>query len=288
MKCYLCPRKCGIERAGAVGFCGAKALKVGCVMKHFWEEPIISGTRGSGAIFFSHCNMKCCFCQNYQISHEGVGEEISVTRLSQIFKKLEEEGAENINLVTGTHYAEEIIAALEIYRPNIPIVWNSSGYEEPETIERLSPYIDIFIPDLKYYDSDISQKYSSAADYFEKASTIVKTMRACQPQDIIENGLMKKGVIIRHMILPTHIENSKKVLSWAAENLGTETYISLMCQYFPCYKADFPIDRPITPLEYKIVLKHAQKLGFKNGFIQEEGSASPKYVPEFKNKLDFY
>lgn len=287
MKCYLCPRKCGIDRDEAAGFCGAKSLKVGCVMKHFWEEPIISGTKGSGAIFFSHCNMKCCFCQNYRISHEGVGEEISIVRLSQIFKKLEEEGVENINLVTGTHYAEEIIAALKLYRPLVPIVWNSSGYEEPETIARLAPYIDIFVPDLKYCSSDIAQKYSSAADYFEKASTAIKAMRACQPQDVIENGLMKKGLIVRHMILPTHIEDSKKALSWLAENMGTDTYISIMCQYFPCYKADAPIDRTLSPLEYKIVLSHARKLGFKNGFVQETGSASAEYVPEFKNKIDY-
>ena len=277
-----------MDRATSTGFCGAKTLKVGCVMKHFWEEPIISGINGSGAIFFSHCNMKCCFCQNYQISHEGIGEEITVKRLAGIFKKLEEEGAHNINLVTGSHYTEEIIAALKIYRPRIPIVWNSSGYEEVKTIKRLAPYVDIFVPDLKYFGSDIALKYSSAKDYFDKTTAAIKQMRKNQPEDIIENGLMKKGLIIRHMPLPTHVEDSKKVLDWIAENLGNKTFISLMCQYFPCYKSSSPIDRPLLPLEYKIVLSHANKLGFENGFVQEESSASAKYVPDFKNKLDLY
>lgn len=287
MKCNLCPRKCGIDRTKTAGFCGAKSLKVASVMKHFWEEPIISGTKGSGAIFFSHCNMKCSFCQNYQISHEGLGEEITVQKLADIFKKLEAEGVHNINLVTPSHYVNEIIEALSIYKPNIPIVWNSSGYEEVETIYRLKGIVDIFIPDFKYVDSDLSAKLSSAPDYFEKASVAIKAMRDCQPNDVIENGLMKKGIIIRHMILPSFIKDSQRVLEWINENLGNRTYISLMNQYFPCYKATSPIDRKLKPLEYKIVLAKARKLGFTNGFIQDESSASAKFVPKFTNKLDY-
>lgn len=250
-------------------------------MLHKWEEPIISGTNGSGAIFFSHCNMKCIFCQNYKISHEGKGKTISIKELVDILKSLEKSGAHNINLVTPTHYTNEIIAALKIYKPSIPIVWNSSGYEDEDSIARLAPYVDIYLADLKYFSSELSQKYSAAPNYFECATRAIIQMRANQPKDIIENGLMKKGLIIRHMILPTHQKDSIALLDWIAQNLGKHTYLSIMNQYTPYYHACTPVDRKLTPLEYKIVVAHARKLGFKNGFIQDEESASCEFIPDF-------
>lgn len=281
MNCNICPRKCNVDRSSVCGYCGAKSLKVAKVMLHKWEEPIISGTNGSGAIFFSHCNMKCIFCQNYKISHEGRGKTISINELVEIFKSLEEQGAHNINLVTPTHYTDEIIAALKIYKPSIPIVWNSSGYEDEATIARLAPYVDIYLADLKYFSPQLSQKYSAAPNYFECATKAIKQMRANQPNDIIENGLMKKGLIIRHMILPTHQKDSIALLDWIFDNLGNDTYLSIMNQYTPCYRACPPVDRKLTPLEYKVVVAHAIKLGFKNGFIQDEESASCEFIPDF-------
>lgn len=281
MKCNICPRKCNVDRTSVCGYCGAKSLKVAKVMLHKWEEPIISGTNGSGAIFFSHCNMKCIFCQNYKISHEGRGKTISINELVDIFKSLEAQGAHNINLVTPTHYTDEIIAALKIYKPSIPVVWNSSGYEDEKTIARLAPYVDIYLADLKYFSTSLSQKYSAAPNYFDCATKAILQMRKNQPKDIIENGLMKKGLIIRHMILPTHQKDSISLLDWIKQNLGNETFVSLMNQYTPYYHACAPVDRQLTPLEYKVVVSQARKLGFKNGFIQDRSSASQEFIPDF-------
>lgn len=281
MKCNLCPRHCGVDRSLKGGFCGAQNLRVAKVMKHFWEEPIISGTNGSGAIFFSHCSLKCCFCQNYEISHLGKGEDISVQKLAEIFKELENSGVHNINLVSPTHYTNEIIEALKIYKPNIPIVWNTNSYEEVETIKKLKDYVDIYLADLKVCSKEISSELLGAPNYFERASQAILEMRKNQPVDVIENGIMKKGIIVRHLVMPTYQDDSLKILDWINENLGNETYISLMSQYTPCYKAKFPIDRKLKPLEYKIVLKKCEKLGFCNGFTQEFSSASTNYIPKF-------
>lgn len=281
MKCNLCPRECGVDRNKTFGFCGAKNLKIAKVMKHFWEEPIISGTKGSGAIFFSHCSLKCCFCQNYEISHLGKGENISVEQLVNIFKNLENEGVHNINLVSPSHYTNEIISALKIYKPKIPIVWNSNGYEKVETIKKLKKYVDIYLVDLKFMSSELSQKYVKAKDYFENASKAILQMRENQKKDIVKNNIMQKGVIVRHLVMPTCFEDSKNILNWINNNLGNKTYISLMCQYIPCYQAEFPINRKLKPIEYKIVLKECEKLGFFNGFTQEFESASTNYIPKF-------
>lgn len=281
MKCNLCPRNCGADRNKNVGFCGAKNLKVAKTMLHFWEEPIISGINGSGAIFFSHCSLKCSFCQNYELSHLGKGEEISVQKLTEIFKELQDLGANNINLVSPTHYTNEIIEALEIFRPNIPIIWNTNGYENVETIKKLKNYVDIYLTDLKFVSSELSERFLNAKDYFKMASKAILQMRENQPEDNLENGLMKKGVIVRHLVMPTCQNDSLKVLNWINNNLGNQTFISLMSQYTPCYKAEFLIDRPLKPLEYKIVLKECEKLGFCNGFTQEFESASKKYIPKF-------
>ena len=283
-RCYICPRQCGVDRNINRGFCGANnKIKIDKVILHKWEEPVISDGNGSGAIFFSNCSLKCVFCQNYKISHNGAGEEISALQLANIFKNLENQGANNINLVSPTHYTKQIIQALNIYKPKIPIVWNTSGYEKVETIRMLKGYVDIFLTDLKYVDENISLKYSGAKDYFKYCSSAIIQMRENQPKDIIENGLMKKGMIVRHLVLPSNVEDSKRVLDFIAKELSNKTMISLMSQYIPCYKANNfkEINRTLKPLEYKIVVNYANKLGFSNGFVQELTSADSKYTPKF-------
>jgi putative pyruvate formate lyase activating enzyme len=210
-------------------------------MLHFFEEPPISGigenANGSGTIFFSSCTLKCIYCQNFEISTSCDGKEITVNTLADLFKQLEAAGANNINLVTPTHYTKQIIEALDIYKPTIPIVWNTSGYEKPETIDLLKGYVDIFLTDIKYYSSELSNKLSFAKNYFENCSKSILKMRENQPEDIFENGLMKKGIIIRHLVLPNNTDDSKAVLNWIYDNLGTSTYISLMSQYVPMANA---------------------------------------------------
>lgn len=255
-------------------------------MLHQWEEPIISVGKGSGAIFFSHCSLKCLYCQNHEISHEGFGNEISIEKLTEIFKNLENEGACNINLVSPSHYANEIIEALKIYRPNIPIVWNTSGYEEVSTIQKIKDYVDVYLTDLKYVSSAFSKEFSGAANYFEKAANAILEMRKNQPKDVIENGLMRRGLIVRHMVLPTCAKDSISVLNWIYENLGKDTYVSLMSQYTPCYNAKKHqiLKRKLKPVEYKYVLNHAVSLGLKNGFYQDFSSAQTCFIPNFKNE----
>lgn len=282
MICNNCPRGC-IVGGGNLGFCSAPSLKVSMVMRHMWEEPIISGSNGSGCIFFSSCNLKCCFCQNSDISFTSTGKEIATNDLIEIFKLLEKSDVHNINLVSPTHFSDKIIEALKLYKPSIPIVWNSNGYENAETIKQLKDLVDIYLVDFKYYDNTLALKYSNVNNYFEKASLAINQMRVNEPQDIIENGLMKKGVIIRHLILPTHIEDSKKVLDYILASLGKKTYISLMSQYLPLFNAKNhkEINRTLKPIEYKIVLNHMQKLGFENGFSQFPSSADKSFIPPF-------
>lgn len=287
MKCNLCPRRCNIERSSKLGFCGqTEKLRISKVMLHHYEEPIISGeekAKGSGAIFFTGCNLKCVFCQNNPISHKNKGKNISVKKLVKIFKKLEKKGAYNINLVTPSHFTNQIIEALNIYKPTIPVVWNSSGYEEKETIIKLKDYVDIYLVDLKYMDNNLALQYSRAKDYVEKATSSILQMKQNQPKDIIENGLMKKGVIIRHLILPTCTSDSVKCLEFINQNLGSDSIVSLMSQYEPRYDATkcSEINRKITPLEYKRVVNYALKLNMKNCFVQDLSSANSKYTPKF-------
>lgn len=287
MLCNLCPRKCNVDRKNKRGFCGqTENLRISKVMMHHYEEPIISGNltdKGSGAIFFTGCNLKCVFCQNEPISHNNKGKNISVKKLVKIFKKLEKKGAYNINLVTPTHFTNQIIQALKIYKPKIPVVWNSSGYESKIEIERLKDYVDIYLVDLKYMNNELSARYSRANDYVEKATSSILQMRQNQPTDIIENGLMQKGVIIRHLILPTHTNDSVECLKFIYKNLGKDSIVSIMSQFEPMYQAkNYPeINRRITPLEYKRVVSYAQKLEMKNCFIQDLSSANSKYTPKF-------
>ena len=292
--CNICPRGCKVNRENQTGFCkGTNKVKISKVMLHYYEEPPISGEEsdgvkpnGSGAIFFSNCTLKCCYCQNSEISAGGEGKDIDTNSLANLFKQLEDAGAYNINLVTPTHYTKEIIEALNIYRPKIPIVWNTSGYEKPETIKLLKDYVDIYLSDFKYFDSNLSKKYSLAENYPETCKMATIEMRKNQPEDIFENGLMKKGIIIRHLVLPTHFNDSIKIIDWINENLGNKTYFSLMAQYVPMAKAkDFPeINRKIKPLEYKIVTNHLNELGFTNVFVQDFESAETIYTPDFSDK----
>ncbi len=288
--CTSCPRHCKTNRVSNVGFCEAKnECIVAKVMLHHWEEPVISGdenSAGSGAIFFSHCNLKCVYCQNFEISHFETGEKYSPVTLAELFKKLEKQGALNINLVTPTHYAFEILEALQIYKPKIPIVWNTGGFESCEIVEKLKNYVDIFLTDFKYYSNELSSKYSSCPNYFENCSKSLLKMREIVPEDIIQNGLMKKGIIVRHMILPGCTSDSIQILNWIKENLGTKTCISLMSQYTPCGNAkNFPeINRKLKPIEYKIVKNHLLKLGLENGFLQNLSSANTCFIPNFDEK----
>ena len=284
-KCTLCPRCCNVDRSTSLGYCKSNNnIKVARASLHFDEEPIISGSSGSGTIFFSGCNLQCVYCQNYSISHENFGKEISIDKLVEIFKDLENQGANNINLVTPTHFVDAIIEALTIYRPKVPIVYNTNSYESVETLKKLAPFVDIYLADIKYYDSDLSLKLSKAKDYFEVATKALLQMRKNVPNDVIENGLMKKGIIIRHLVLPNHIDDSKKVFDAIANMFKPQdTIISLMGQYTPMYKAsDYPdINRPLKPLEYKIVQNYILNLGFDNGFFQELSSATSDYTPSF-------
>lgn len=294
--CNICPRNCNVDRETSIGFCrGSNKVKITKVMLHFYEEPPISGEelngqqpQGSGAIFFSNCTLKCCYCQNHEISSGGIGKEISTQTLADLFKQLENAGAYNINLVTPTHYTNEIIEALNIYRPNIPIVWNTSGYEKPETIKKIKYYVDIYLSDFKYFDSKLSKKYSLAENYPETCKMATLEMRKNQPKDIFENGLMKKGLIIRHLVLPTHSNDSLKIVDWIKDNLGNETYVSLMSQYVPMAKAsEFEeLNQKIKPIEYKIVVNHLIKQGFKNVFTQDFESAESSYTPNFLEQND--
>ena len=285
--CTLCPRECRADREISAGICGGGLLpRAAKAYLHMWEEPCISGTRGSGTVFFSGCSLKCCFCQNYKISAENFGKEITTHRLAEIFLELQEKGAHNINLVSPTHYVPQIISALDKCKKwlHIPVAYNSGGYEKTETLELLKGYVDIFMPDIKYFSSELSEKYSSAPDYFEYASKAVSKMIELAGKPVIdENGIMKKGVIIRHMVLPSHRKDSEAVLREIDRLFDKESFLmSLMSQYTPFYKSSEhkEINRRISTYEYERVAELAALLGFK-GYMQERSSAKEEYTPDF-------
>lgn len=287
--CSLCPRNCRVNRHIRTGYCGCgDSIKAARAALHHWEEPCISGSRGSGAIFFSGCTLRCCFCQNYPISQEGVGKELTVRELSDLFLKLEDQGAHNINLVTATQFLPSVLKALDLVRHKlkIPVVYNCGGYERIQTIKELNGYIDIWLPDLKYFSRELSARYSKAADYFDVASEAVKQMirQTGAPQFDSDGLLMKKGVIIRHMVLPGAKEDSLHLLDWIKENLPEgQYYISLLSQYTPFYHSkDYPeINRRITSYEYNKVVDKAIRLSLLQGFMQEKSSAKEEYTPPF-------
>ena len=296
--CNFCPRNCGTDRSVHTGYCKSPAhITAARAALHHWEEPCISGIRGSGTVFFSGCTLKCCFCQNHKISCEGYGKEISVGRLSEIFLELQEQGAHNINLVTATQYLPSILEALEASKKelHIPVVYNCGGYETADTIDALAAYVDIWLPDLKYYDPLLSKKYSQAEDYFKVASRAVERMiHLTGPPEYEEykdgatgavTQIMKKGVIIRHMVLPGQKEDSIRLLHWIESSLPKGNFlISLMSQYTPFYRSpEFPeINRRITTYEYEKVLNTAVELGLTDGFMQEKSSAKEEYTPPFE------
>ena len=287
-ECRLCPRQCGVDRSRGTGYCGCNdQVKIARAALHHWEEPCISGSRGSGAVFFSGCTLRCCFCQNYSISSEGFGKEISVERLSDIFLELQEQGAHNINLVTATMYVPSIIRAIDRvkHKMEIPFLFNCGGYERVETIKMLADYIDIFLPDIKYYDRALSKEYSMAEDYFEQASKAIEQMiRQTGKLKFDENGLLKKGVILRHMVLPGCYKDSIKLLEWMNDSLDRESFlVSLMSQYTPSYKSreHKKINRRLTTFEYEKVLDKAIELGLTDGYMQEKSSAKEEYTPPF-------
>ncbi len=283
--CTACPRKCAVNRSETTGFCRTgNTFRVARAALHYWEEPCISGEKGSGTVFFSGCNLKCLFCQNYELSHGLFGKDISDERLLEIFKELEAQGANNINLVNPTHYAERLGELLKKHKPSIPVVYNTGGYETVETIKSLEGVVDIYLTDLKYYDSSVSEKYSKAADYFEYASKALLEMRRQISEDVYdENGIMQKGVIVRNLILPGNISQSIKVLDWLSDNLPQSTVISLMSQYTPCGEAENfpPVNRRISKREYDTVVKHLYSLDFENVYLQELSSAKEEYIPPF-------
>ena len=289
-ECHICPHNCGVSRIGGeVGRCKATdKVKVALASLHNFEEPCISGKNGSGTVFFSNCNLSCVFCQNYEISQQGLGKEISVQELADIFIDQQNKNAENINLVTPTMYIYQIIEAIKIARENglsIPIVYNSNGYENVETIKALDGYIDIYLPDLKCFDDELALKYSGIKNYFENASKAIQEMYKQVGTPVLdENGMMKKGLMIRHLVLPNHIQNSKDVLKWINDNMDNNIYVSVMAQYFPTNKAkEFPeINRKLTQEEYNEIEQYLYSLNLENGYIQELGEHEEEYVPNFK------
>ena len=289
-KCKICPHNCGVNRLnGNIGRCKSNGnIKLAMASIHNFEEPCISGENGSGTVFFSNCNMNCVFCQNYKISQQGLGREISIEELAEIFIDEQNKNAENINLVTPTMYVYHIIEAIKIAKNKglkIPIVYNSNGYENVETIKKLDGYIDIYLPDLKYYDDDLAFKYSGVKNYFENAISAIKEMYNQVGSPVLdENGMMKKGLIIRHLVLPNNLQNSKDVLKWINDNIDKKVFVSVMAQYFPTNRAkEFPeINRKLTKEEYEEIENYLYSLDLDNGYIQELGEHEEEYVPDFE------
>lgn len=288
MGCVLCPRKCSVSRdKGEKGFCGAgNKVRIARADLHYWEEPCISGKNGSGTVFFSGCNLKCCFCQNHEISANCKGFNLDNNELAETFLMLQEKGAHNVNLVTGTPYIDHIVNALDIAgeRLSIPVVYNCGGYESDEGLDMLKGKVDIFLPDLKYHSGELSRKYSSCTDYFEKASHALKRMVNMVGKPVFDdNGIMKRGVIVRHLVLPNCRHDSAEIIKWLSENFGQdEILVSLMSQFTPVYKAleIKELNRRTSTFEYNYVCKLLEDSGF-DGFCQQRGSADESFIPEF-------
>ena len=288
MRCELCPRRCGADRTRQAGYCGAgSALRVARAALHFWEEPCISGTRGSGTVFFSGCPLKCCYCQNWKISAEGFGKEIALERLTEIFLELQDKGAHNLNLVTATPWLEWILPALDEARRRgctLPVVYNTGGYETLETVGRLAPYVDIWLADVKYVSPALSREYSGAADYFAVCEQAVTRMLELTGAPVYDGeGILQRGVILRHLALPGCLEDSKAVLDWMAALPKGSFIPSLMSQYTPFYKAaeHKNLRRRISTWEYRQVIDRAVDLGLTEGYMQEKSSAREEYTPPF-------
>ena len=289
--CRQCPRACGIDRKIGVGFCGVgQDILVARAALHFWEEPVISGTRGSGTIFFSGCNLRCAFCQNRCISHGGTGRVVSGEELQSLMLRLQDEGAHNINLVTPTQYAQQLIPILAQVKPklNIPVVYNCGGYESVETLRALAGLVDVWLPDFKYYSAQLSEKYSSASDYFKVAVEALEEMLRQQPTAVYgDDGMIRAGVIVRHLVLPGCRGDSIEVLRCLEQQFGNRAFLlSLMNQYTPQFAKESPyreLHRRVTTFEYESVLRVAVELGF-DGFLQGKSAATAVYTPDFSEK----
>ena len=285
--CELCPRRCRVDRVNRLGYCGAgENLRVALVSLHRWEEPCLIGKRGAGTIFFSHCNLRCVYCQNFSISHGGFGAEISVERLAEIFIEQQQRGAANVELVTPTHYTEQICSAIDIAKSRglkLPIVWNSNAYENISTLELLRGRVDIFLPDVKYFDDEAAKNFSAAPNYFSIAAAAVKKMFELVGSAQFVNGQMIRGVIVRHLVLPNFRGDAIKIVDWLHETFSDEIFISLMNQYTPLHRAheQKKISRKLTTFEYDSVVEHAAELGIKNCFVQIGRTADAKFIPNF-------
>lgn len=288
--CILCPRNCGINRdCGSKGFCGeSNSVRIARAALHFWEEPVISGDRGSGAVFFTGCNLKCIFCQNASIAASEVGKEVSIEALAEIFLKLQGEGANNINLVTASHYVPQVAESIRMARKSgliIPVVYNTSSYEKPETLRLLDGLVDIYLPDFKYMDAKLAKAYSNAEDYPEVAKAAIAEMYRQVGKTAFDedSGLMRKGVIARHLVMPGAVGNAKAVIDYLYGAYGDNIYISLMNQYTPMKEfAEYPeLNRKVTKREYEKVIQYALDSGVENAFIQEGETAQESFIPAF-------
>ena len=291
-ECVLCPRSCHVDRTGGVsGYCGqGERVKVARASLHMWEEPCISGVEGSGTVFFSGCPLKCVYCQNQSIALGSKGRELTVLQLSRLFLLLQEKGANNINLVTPTHFVPQIAEALRSAKNrglSIPVVYNTSAYERVDTLQLLDGLIDIYLPDLKYYSSELAARYSNAPDYFQYASIAIAEMVRQAGTPEFEDGLMKRGVIIRHMIIPGCTRDSKAIIRYLSETYGDQVYLSIMNQYTPPKDMErFPeIGRRVTPREYGRVIDYAIDLGIEKAFIQEGETAKESFIPDFDDDV---
>lgn len=290
MQCNICPRRCGADREnGRLGFCGASnKIRIARAALHFWEEPCLSGKNGAGTVFFSHCNMKCVYCQNYRISTRGAGHEVSIGELAEIFLDLQSQGANNIDLVTPTHYALDIAEAVKKAKDSglhIPVLYNCGGYESVETLKRLEGLIDIYMPDMKYYRDKYAVKYSSAPRYFETACAALEEMyRQTGAFVLDENGIMQSGVIVRHMMLPGLMLDTKKIMDYLFDTYGNNIYISLMSQYTPLKNVErFPeLNRKIDMKKYNSIVDYCMNRGMENVFIQEGSAAKESFIPCFE------
>lgn len=280
--CTLCPLECGANRLTGVGACGVQGLAIAKYYLHPFEEPCISFQNGSGTIFFTGCNLRCPYCQNYEVSRAQRGKAITPQELADIFKELEDKGADNLSLVTPSHLVPYLVSAFEIYQPKIPVVYNSGGYDKIQTLERIAPFVDIWLPDLKFYSSALSKRYLGREDYFDIASEAVSFM-AKQPLKLREDGKMLSGCIVRHLVMPLCSSDSKAIVKWVARELPSTVYLSLMSQYTPFGNVEnFPeLNRPITAREYKNVTDEAFHLGLTNLFLQERNSSKTVYIPEW-------
>ena len=282
MICTLCPRRCGVDRAVQPGFCGmGEGVRLARAALHHWEEPVISGTRGSGAVFFSGCTLRCVYCQNHDISAAGFGKDVSTARLREIFEELIAQGAHNINLVTPTHFLPWILPALTPKLP-VPVVVNCGGYERVETVRALRDTVDVWLPDLKYADPALAKNLSAAEDYFAVAAAAIEAMAAQVGPPVMENGLLRRGVIIRHLVLPGQLDNTRAVIDYVARRFAPgEVLFSLMAQYTPQPGLTGPLGRHVTAAEYRAAVAYMENCGIENGFTQERTSAREEYTPPF-------